>query len=340
MSEDISNVPRRLRRFYRHGELVPEEMARDTEKNVQRNDNPIPPGENHDENEPWMNAPRAENTPTTGSRRNERRENARGPATLTNTNTTTPPKPGLFSRVLQGESKKTITPIDHALGLHDKEKFIEKTPNMSNQAMQQKPPSPTDALPISTRAQADIQKALQELRALAKNDGTTTPLGTNSKPAVSTASFHFTPAGEAPRAPESSERATQYPAENANANLSPRERAEQRRQGRESSTATVSNPVSSSSPSRPVSSSSMNESAHIRRRMGQLIDQERMDREDTPVAENKPANEKDDDDFKSLFAENKNKDKEKDTKKKKASADKDEDDMDEDEELELFEDDK
>ena len=72
-----------------------------------------------------------------------------------------------------------------------------------------------------------------------------------------------------------------------------------------------------------------------------MIDQERMDRDETPVSGNDISSEKEDEDFKSLFSENKNASKEKDKKKKKAGAGDDDDmSMDDDSELELFEDDK
>lgn len=300
MSDNDSNVPRRLRRFYRHGERVPEDMARDARSNTK--DNPVKEGENHEENEPWMNAP-----PASHSRRNERKENAHS------TSPSTESKPGLFGRVLHGASKPAVTPMDHALGLHEKGKFEEKTPNMSNQAMRQTPPA-------SARTQSDIQKALQELRTLAKND-----TSEKNKSTVSLTSFHFTPTGEAPHAPSNDEKSSQLLHSDE---LSPRERAEQRKQRTNTSTPSSSAPSSS----RPSPPSSSNTPAHIRRRLGQVVDGERMDREETPATPTDSQDEKDDDDFKSLFSDDKNKDK----KKKKVK-----DDMDDDEEeLELFEDDK
>lgn len=340
MSDDLTNVPRRLRRYYRHGEPVPEGEERNGDSN------PVKEGENHEENEPWMNAPPASAASAQRRRGNERRENARAPAppaspSSANQNANATPKQGLFSRILHRESKPVVTPMDHALGLHDKEKFVEQTPRGSERALRHAPPAPAPSQPAnsSNAARADIQKTLQELKSLAKTNTS------EDKPSVSLTSFHFTPAGEAPRVPEPNERVAQYPPEKTTENLSPRERAEQRRQGRGNASApanTSSTPSPSTSPSRaPGKMANENQAAHIRRRMGQLVDNERMDKEDEPISRNSSAEMKDDEDFKSLFSDARGKSKDAEKKKKKASAD---DDMslddDDNAELELFEDDK
>lgn len=319
MSDDLNTIPRRLRRFYRHGEPIPES------ENDSRSQNSIQPSEQHDENEPWMNArPAKSASPQTlpRVRRNERKENV--PV----------PKQGLFSQLLHHDAQPRVTPMDHALGLHEKEKFDEKLPSASEKALAQNPP-----LPQSATAQKEIQQALQELRALAKNDPSRST--SEKKPAPSLTSFHFTPAGEVPHAPAPEEKTLPAsPAANPSS-MSPRERAEQRKQGK---TLSPSSPATSSAPSESTSRASPGPSsndspmpAHIRRRMGQLIDNERMDREDTPAARDTSSSmsEKDDEDFKSLFSENSSSAK----KKKKKESEEDDLSMD-DEELELFEDEK
>ncbi len=306
MTEDLTKIPRRMRRFYRHGEPVPENLDPDSSTREPT----------QEDNEPWMGA--HEDAPE--SRRSTRRNTIpQTPAPAQNTN----PQPGLFGKIMGGLSKPQTTPMDHALGLHEKQSFDSRPPNKSEEAMQAKPP--TKGSPS-----VEMQAALNELQQLAKKE-TTKPQAN-----VSLSTFHFTPAGEAPRAPQGTNTpsAQNTPSHMENNSLSPRERMEQRRNvgmPQPSNAPPVRAPAQTTSPSQ-------NTPAHIRRRMGQQIDSERMDREE-PRQTTAPPSEAEDDDFKSLFG-NKNKEK----KKKKTGEEDDElsfdSDLGDDEELPLFEDEK
>jgi hypothetical protein len=222
--------------------------------------------------------------------------------------------------------------------LHDKQLFEENPPQASEQALKQNPP-----LSKSTRAQEEIQSALQEIRTLAKNS-----TNEEEKKSVSLTSFHFTPAGEIPRAPH--ENKDTIPASSSNSpasNLSPRERAEQRRQGKNIPQNVGPTSSSAASPSSlrdnpsTVNASNATTPSHVRRRMGQVVSDSMLpesarSENDHPFANEKESFSKGDEDFKSLFGE-KNKD---DKKKKKNTQDDDEDFSldDEGEGLELLED--
>ncbi len=336
MSDDLSNVPRRLRRFYRHGEPVPEQLKPEN--------NPPRESDTHEEDEPWMksqpprNASPQNNSPS--SRRNDRRaratNNPSSSAPATNT-----PSPGLFGRVLSNATKPAVTPMDHALGLHGKAQFEEKLPRASEEALAQKPTTPSSSsapLPRTAKAQQEIQSALNELRSLAQKDNDTK--NDSKKTTVSLTSFHFTPAGEAPRAPNATEQPSQTTTSSPESPaLSPRERAEQRRMNKGNAPASSATAPVPSSPGNNTPSSTP---AHIRRRMGQVESSSTLPESarDSMSAENESPSMKEDEDFKSLFGETKKKDK----KKKKGDDDEDfslDSDADDDGgELELFEDEK
>lgn len=359
MSDELSNVPRRLRRYYRHGEPLPiQEME---PKNVEKSFPSIPSNEKMEEKEPWMNTKQTfssdASTPPSSSRsrRNERRENARenissstSPPTPFSSPSMDIPKQGLFGRILNQSKKPSVTPMDHALGLNEKKLFEEKPPQASEQALHQNPPPSNIPLPKSVQAQNEIQSALQELRSLAKNDSpapaSPSPL---TKPSTTPlTSFHFTPAGEAPHLPlEGEKQSSQSQSSSAPPNLSPRERAEQRKNMRGGNASAGATPIPTSpntSPTSPSSTAPSNIPAHIRRRMGRVesgnendsLEESRTANDNTPAPSTGV-----DEDFKSLFGEPKKKDAK---KKKEKSEDEGEFSMDENEEdgLELFEDEK
>lgn len=332
MSDDLSKVPRRLRRFYRNGQPLPE--------NAQPSSSPPHESSAHEENEPWMSARPPSSVSSPESAR--RRERHTRPSDRSASVSATPnPSPGLFGRVLSRVNKPAVTPMDHALGLHGKASFEEKPPRASEEALSQKPAPVSNAntpLPRTARAQQEIQSALNELRSLAQKEGATK--NDAKKTNVSLTSFHFTPAGEAPRAPEATESLSATPASTvADSPLSPRERAEQRRMNRGNSppeaAASNSRGATTTSPSSPAS-------AHIRRKMGQVETSSTLPESarDEVSGGGVSPREKGDDDFKSLFGESKKKDK----KKKKGDEDEDfslDDDAEDDGgELELFEDEK
>lgn len=347
MSDDLTNVPRRLRRFYRHGEPVPDQLKPEN--------NPPHESDTHEEDEPWMKSQPPRNVSpqnnSASSRRNDRRARATNNPSPSTPATNAPPS-GLFGRVLSNVNKPTLTPMDHALGLHGKAQFEEKLPNASEKALAQKPIASSTAnspLPRTAQAQQEIQTALNELRNLAQKDDS--PKNESKKTNVSLTSFHFTPAGEAPRAPDASENnssSTQTQSSSAtsspldSSNLSPRERAEQRRMNRGNTPATSSAASATAPATSSAAAANTSAPGHIRRRMGQVETSSTLPesaRDEMSGGRVSPS-EKDDEDFKSLFGESKKKDK----KKKKGDEDDDfsldSDAEDDGGELELFEDEK
>jgi len=341
MSEEMKDIPRRLRRFYRHGEPVPEEMNTGKNSFTDKNNSPT-----HEENEPWMNPREKITLPNSSARASSSSSNSRRntrnagtnytPNTVTpSSTTTTEPKPGLFSRILNHAQQPSVTHVDKALGLHDKQLFDEKPPRASEQALQQTPP-----LPKTVQAQKEIQSALQEIRTLARNDNSL--LQTENKKPTPLTSFHFTPAGEAPHAPQASETNAPSPAP---LNMSPRERAEQRRNERNipqnvGQNSSVNTPHPSGNTPDPNANTSSY--SHVRRRMGQVVSESTLPEsargdERSAFESEKESFSKEDEDFKSLFGEKKKDEK----KKKKNASEEDEDfslDEEGDEELELFDD--
>ncbi len=330
MSEDLSRIPRRLRRFYRHGEPIPTNGEQENTPASRDNDHAS------EENEPWMNPPRAQTDTGARSRTRKEERNEAGARALDEKNNSTPASAvekssgGLFSRILHRSQQPSVTPMDHALGLHGKKAFEENPPRASEKALAQEPP-----LPKSAQAQKEIQSALQELRTLA-NGGAATKPNTIEKPAPALTSFHFTPAGEAPHPPQASEK---NPPSEKESTLSPRERAELRKHEREGSAPETTPRTNVSPPPAPSGNASMsgNSPAHIRRRMGQLASDStlpasaREEMGDSPPEKNNSST--DEEDFKSLFGEKKKE------KKKKTSEDDEDFSLDEDgEELSLFDD--
>lgn len=344
----MKDIPRRLRRFYRHGEPVPEEMNAGKNAYTEKN---TPPS--HEENEPWMNprekiilnnSPPRVSSSAPNSRRNMRNAGNSSSSVTANSplDISSEPKPGLFSRILNHAQQPSVTHVDKALGLHDKQLFEEKPPRASEQALQQAPP-----LPKTAQAQKEIQSALQEIRNLAKNDTPNTRNTAEEKKPVSLTSFHFTPAGEAPRAPvennnlASSTSSSSSAVSSAGVSLSPRERAEQRRQGKNIPPNVGQNASAPTAPSRgdvPVANATV--PSHVRRRMGQVVSESTLpesarDEERSTFEREKESFSNEDEDFKSLFGEKK-----KDDKKRKKNTDDEDFSLDEegDDELELFDD--
>lgn len=354
MTEDLSHVPRRLRRFYRHGQPVPEELMhinepKESTPSAQGNpkslfSNPFaksapanqrPMGEERDEDfrEPWMDAqsssmpgrkmpsspsPTSPNSSTPLSRREQRRTQVPMSAASPSSNASAPPQ-GLFARVM-GSAAPKPKPMDQALGLQKKQMFEDRLPSASEKIIQGNPPSGP-----SSNANPELQSTLNELKRLAG-----TPAGENESKEnnPSLTSFHFTPVAEAPRPVDPTSPGSSQPL------LSPKQRVEMRRM-REGSTAFGAaggedreRPAETAAPSSsvaPANTSPANTPAHIRRRMGQVMSgsasesEEPMGEESPEKEERAPANEEED--FKDLLGGGSS------AKKKKAKP-KDDDDED------------
>jgi hypothetical protein len=308
MGEDESSIPRRLRRFYRKGEPIPT----DTQNHLEREK---PHGEEVLDNEPWMNAHQSP-TPTSPASKNQRHvrnRESRAPSPVV--------QPPRFEKVLEQTQKPPVTTMDHALGLSEKSKFEERLPQQGDKAMQD-----------HSGKQEEIEHTLRELKELAS-------LGNAKDSKQGPASFHFTPAGGAPTPPSQMEKAIgNTPPSIPSSQLSPRERMEQRRQGKgmppeENGNASPSPPSKPSQPSSTnPSSDSRGGSDHYRRRLGQLERPgENKEEEPTPTRSPSPASEEDmNGDLKDFFTEN---------KKKKTKKSTEEDDLSLDD-MPLFEDEK
>ncbi len=300
MGDDESNIPRRLRRFYRKGEPIPNDYQNTHEEEK-------PHGEQVLDNEPWMNAHQSsKSNPAPETRRHGRERGTTQP-----TPTIQPPR---FERVLEQTQKPAETPMDHALGLTGKSTLEERLPQRSERAIQD-----------HSGKQEEIEHTLQELKELAS-------LGNAKDPKQGPASFHFTPVGGAPTPVSPVEKAMQ---EKANpvpfSQLTPRERMEQRRQGKGMPPEDTQPPSNTPKPSGNAPPSNPNQgSAHFRRRMGQLSSSgESTDEETSSPKSNAPSEEEMGGDFKDLFD---------DPKKKKKKGKEDDDDLSLDEDMPLFED--
>ncbi len=304
MTDDPASIPRRLRRFYRKGEPIPEDGMGDSSypKNEPSSFS------SNSENEPWMNPPIKEGSQSpSNARRNRRMEKEKTPESMIS-----PPR---FEKVLEETQKPSITPMDHALGLSGKSVFEQRMPAQSQQAI-----SSNDG------KRAEIEHTLQELKDLASS-------GKEKDEKAGVVSFHFTPVGGAPAIPSAETKPIEgnYPSLTTNpSQLSPRERMEMRRQREGTATA----PIPEKEGQFPEDNSS---SPHFRRRMGQMVspgDEMRERTSPTPTIDrNNPSKEELGSDFKELFEDP--------TKKKKPIKSKDgEDDLSLDEDMPLFEDEK
>lgn len=307
MGDDETNIPRRLRRFYRKGEPIPNDLQNSNEEEK-------PHGEEVLDNEPWMNAHQsAQPAPKNNEpRRHGRERNNSQPAPAI--------QPPRFEKVLEQTQKPAETHMDHALGLTGKSTLEERLPQRSEKAIQD-----------HSGKQEEIEHTLQELKELAS-------LGNAKDSKQGPASFHFTPVGGSPTPPSQTEKSTSPNAPSfSSAQLTPRERMEQRRQGKGMPPAEGETPASPSSQPAPQGNappSNPNQgSSHFRRRMGQLSSSgESMESEPSTPSSNAPPEEDMGGDFKDLFD---------DPKKKKGKKKSDEDDdMSLDEDMPLFEDEK
>lgn len=269
MSEDMSNVPRRLRRFYRNGQPIPdgEEKQYDPPKAVE---------DKSPEEEPWMNPPKS--VP-----RHIQRKTVT--ATRVTTKTVVSPPRGVFEKINEN-AKQGVPHLDRTLGLSKKMELQESLPNASEKALQTTPPN------------ADVQAALNKLKELASKDANAssfhfTPVGGAPK-AVN---------------PEKIDEKTNPPiAGNALLSPRERMEMRKQRGGEppEGSPSVVSGRPSGNT---PIDQGSNVNSAHIRRRMGQRADQTGNDMgSDEPARSPAPSSDvENDDDFKSLFGTDKKK---------------------------------
>lgn len=304
MGDDETNIPRRLRRFYRKGEPIPNDLRN---SNMEEK----PHGEQVLDNEPWMNAHQSTQS---SPKNNEPRRHGRERDNPQPNPTVQPPR---FEKVLEQTQKPAETHMDHALGLTGKSTLEERLPQRSEQAMQD-----------HSGKREEIEHTLQELKDLAA-------MGIAKDSKQGPASFHFTPAGGSPTPPSQVEKAIGNPAPTVPfSQLSPRERMEQRRQGKgmppaegeiPASLSSTSNPQGNAPPSNPNQGSS-----HFRRRMGQLSPNDESSSEEP--SSNTPPEDDMGGDFKDLFD---------DPKKKKGKKKGDEDDdLSLEDDMPLFEDEK
>ncbi len=285
MTEDVTHIPRRLRRFYRKGQPIPSEYAA-TSFPETRFPSPTPT-EEHEfspfekepssmEKEPWMLTPKpmtmpgqfpsAQPTTTPGEATPlPRREQRQQTKTTSHDSSPTPqPTHGLFSRVMEA-LKPHPRHVDKALGLEGKAAFEEKLPSASTSAIEQ----PQKGIELK---QSEIEKTLEELRKLAaekenqptEEKKTQTPL----------TSFQFTPAGNAPNPIHPS--ATQQPVSSPlpTQNLSPRERMEMRQIQRGQPPAVSPGTTQTITPNQGsilFTPADQPVPGHIRRRMGRVV---------------------------------------------------------------------
>ncbi|MEK6902721.1 MAG: hypothetical protein AABX02_04005 [archaeon] len=298
MSEDPSNVPRRLRRFYRNGQPIPGGDESESENNP-----PQPVMDKSPEDEPWMNP--SKNVP----RRIQRKTGNANQAMRSAPPLAAPPR-GVFEKINE-KSQAGVPHLDKTLGLEKKSEIHESLlPSGGARALQ------------TTPSNVDVQAALSKLKELATKD------------TQNASSFHFTPVGGTPSAVEPSklDEKSNLPIA-GNSLLSPRERMEMRRQRGGEPPEGSPNVVSGRPSSSQETEGGMNPNtpAHIRRRMGQRTDQTGSDMgADEPASSPAPSG-GEDEDFKSLFNDDKKK------KKKPASED---EDLDLSDEMPMFEDEK
>ncbi len=329
---DDENVPRRLRRFLRKGEPIPENLL----------PKELP------QNEPW-NQPavtaRAKSNISVSSR--QAAEEAIAPRH----------RGKRFQEMQEkGFTASPPSPVDKAIGLEKKNQFQERLPSSGNKAIEMK--------------KDEIQKALEEIKKFSRSGNASSPSPDTldqmadhiaeqnrveeKKQEEKNSSFHFTAVGAAPNPVDArklgnvstqSNSATAAPLPSSIpisdlSKLSARERMELRRQRRGQTIPAAGNGVSSASGQDIIPSpNAQNQPArsHIRRRMGQV--DENASREssvegDAPEENMTPEAEED---FKDLFAD----DKATPAKKKKAGKPADEnEELDSEEDMELFEEEK
>lgn len=309
MTSDLSHVPRRLRRFYRHNMPVPEDLMHIGEKKTEPGPNTKPglfqknaarasssnsaneTGSEDELHEPWMDA-----TPGKGfqnpalelpekstdekplSRREQRRNNRPAPNPSNNPLASLPQNPssqaGMYSRVLQSGNAQP-TPMDHALGLQQKQQFEDHLPSAGEKAIE-RTPEKKSASAIPPPGNPDLARTLNELRRLAaaNADGSAAKTPLQESP-VSLSSFHFTPVAGAPNPVDAKSVNTNPTLEN----MTPRQRMEMRRMRAGTAGFGAAGSTNEKSPAETPAStvpvpSTQSQSlvpAHIRRRMGRVL---------------------------------------------------------------------
>ncbi|MFH0970712.1 MAG: hypothetical protein V1776_04615 [Candidatus Diapherotrites archaeon] len=301
MSDEMENVPRRLRRFQRKGTPIPEEMKKWEKPETKKEEE----SSSYPKEEPWM-SPSGKKSIHVHEQRNRERK--------------TPPfippfRSGGFEKVMENTQKPALSHIDKALGLHEKAAFEDRLPA-----------SGEDSIEHGVKNEK-IEQALKELKDLAS-------IGRKEKQSQPPASFHFTPAGGAPTPPHPIEKITAE-AENIEKvpqHLSPRERVEWRRQ--RGGDAPENNP-SLEEKKTGMADKKENEDipAHIRRRMGKVENNTEDEMEKSPSSHSTTTLPEEETDFKDLFGE------EKSVKKKKKPFEED-DDLSLGDDFPIFEEDK
>lgn len=321
---DDQNVPRRLRRFLRKGEPIPENLLPKTAP----------------DNEPW-------NQPAVTA---QAKSNIAISARKASEEAMVPRHRGKRFQEMQKDAFNATpaTPIDKAIGLEKKAQFQEHLPSASNKAIEMK--------------KSEIQKALDEIRHFRENttshsnetiDQMAEHIAEQNKSSQKAQeekgmSFHFTPIGGAPN-PVDAKKLVTNPEEQKPSSATPipipdmsklsaRERMEFRRQQRGQSVPTANPPVAAPAQSNtrpaPAAPASNEPRSHIRRRMGQVDSSEAVDSRAAPTAEEENMTPEAEEDFKDLFADDS-----KSAPKKKMKKPADEE-LDEEEDMELFEEEK
>lgn len=312
--DDDSNVPRRLRRFIRKGEPIPENLL---------------PKE-QSQNEPW-NQPavtvRAKSTISISSRQASEEAIA-------------PRHRGKRFQEVQENASQTIKPMDQALGLEKKVQLEARTPQSGTNVVKMKKDEIQQALDEIKKFHASTSQSENASSHVEQMiDHITEQAQSKPKQEEKNASFHFTPIASAPNAAEPEKLSeSSSPASQSNASsavpdknkLTPRERMELRRQqhGQTIPSAATSTPESSGQKKSPTPTLQESRS-HIRRRAGQVSESQGGE-ENISNADAAPATP---DEFKDLFGDTNSP-----SKKKLKKPVNEEEELDSEEDMELFED--
>ncbi len=370
MADDLADVPRRLRRFYRNGQLPPSPNAPASKKNTPSFSRPSREEEGMGKEElgpPWLR-PRDNNSTSprapSGNDSYRARRKAEMENPLRNNPTESkriePGEKGLFSRSRENFSPEK-KPVDHVLGLPPKNTLGNRLPSASQAAIQTPKDEVAAALEEIKKLNSPHEEGDPSVHEMARH---VAELNENEKsPALQGGmhSPHFTPRGSIPNPvnTETLHDARNLPAQsipssnspsNAGANLSPRERMEQRRLAHQSGNpmGVAPNPSVPSAPGRnssapanaPPTPANTPSASHFRRRLGKL---EGNESESIPVGKNPPNNNPaEPDEMNDLFGDEKNNTAK---KKKKGNDSKDEpvdenEELDDESDMELFEDEK
>lgn len=327
---DDQNVPRRLRRFLRRGEPIPENLLPKT----------VP------DNEPW-NQPAVTAQAKSNIAMSARKASAE--------EAIAPRHRGKRFQEMQRDSFSPSPPtrMDKAIGLEKKAQFQEHLPSAGNKAIEMK--------------KTEIQKALDDIKRFRESTSSTQSSESIDQMAEHIAeqnksaqkaeeekslSFHFTPIGSVPSPVDAkklvSSAEEKPPATNPIpipdlSKLSARERMEFRRQQRGQNVPATNQPTPASNPSAtraapvaPTAPISTEPRSHIRRRMGQVDSSESAESRPTSMNEEENMTPEAEEDFKDLFSDDT-----KSPQKKKAKKPTSEDEeLDTEEDMELFEEEK